>query len=57
MGGHVSDSEIVQRSGLVELLVPGDDVMTDKSFRLDAIVPPTVKVHIPPFKRLNQLEQ
>lgn len=54
-GGHVSDSELVEKSGLVDLLQPGDAVMVDKGFRLDAVLPPTVTVHMPPFKKGAQL--
>ncbi|KAH9384742.1 hypothetical protein HPB48_026755 [Haemaphysalis longicornis] len=50
-GGRVSDSELVEKSGLVDLLQPGDAVMFDKGFRLDAVLPPTVTVHMPPFKK------
>uniref|UniRef100_A0A224Z9Z9 THAP domain containing, apoptosis associated protein 2 family protein n=1 Tax=Rhipicephalus zambeziensis TaxID=60191 RepID=A0A224Z9Z9_9ACAR len=54
-GGHVSDTEIVQKSNLLDHLQPGDGVMVDKGFRLDTIFPPTIKVYIPPFKMGSQL--
>ncbi|XP_049528033.1 uncharacterized protein LOC125947407 [Dermacentor silvarum] len=54
-GGHVSDTEIVERSGLLKRLQPGDGVMVDKGFRLDSIFPPTIQIYIPPFKKGNQL--
>lgn len=54
-GGHVSDTEIVQKSGLIDLLQPGDGVMADKGFRLDTVFPPGIDIYIPPFKRGQQL--
>lgn len=53
-GGHISDTEAVVKSGLVDLLEQGDAVMVDKGFRLDTILSPTVEIHIPPFKRGTQ---
>lgn len=51
----MSDSELVEKSGLVDLLQPGDAVMVDKGFRLDAVLPPTTTVHMPPFTKGAQL--
>ncbi|CAN7981282.1 unnamed protein product, partial [Ixodes pacificus] len=54
-GSHISDIEAVEKSGLVDLLEPGDAVMVDKGFCLDTILPPAVQIHIPFFKRGTQL--
>lgn len=49
-GGSVSDHMIVEQSGLLELLEPGDAIMVDKGFRLNDL-PPGVRVHIPAFRK------
>ncbi|XP_070392214.1 uncharacterized protein [Dermacentor albipictus] len=54
-GGHVSDSEVVEKSGLLGLLDAGDGVMVDKGFRLEGVFPPSIQIHMPPFKMGNQL--
>ncbi|XP_077532049.1 uncharacterized protein LOC144144464 [Haemaphysalis longicornis] len=56
-GGHTSDTEVVQKSGILEILQPGDGVMVDKGFRLENLVPPGVTVHIPPFKKAPQFSR
>jgi hypothetical protein len=48
--GSVSNCEIVQRSGFLELdFVEGDSVMADKGFTIDDILPLGVSLNIPPF--------
>ncbi|CAN7946682.1 unnamed protein product, partial [Ixodes hexagonus] len=49
-GGSVSDRAIVDESGLLEQLEPGDAVMVDKGFKLNNI-PSGVRVHIPCFRK------
>ncbi|CAN7937333.1 unnamed protein product [Ixodes hexagonus] len=49
-GGSVSDRLIVEQSGLMGLLEPGDAIMVDKGFRLNDL-PPGVQVHIPAFRK------
>lgn len=48
-GGSVSDRVIVEESGLLERLQPGDAIMVDKGFKLSNL-PPGVKMHIPCFR-------
>ena len=47
--GSISDTEIVQQSGLLNHLVPGDLILADKGFLIQDIVPSGVSVNIPPF--------
>ena len=47
--GSISDKEIVQQSGLLNHLVPGDLILADKGFLIQDIVPSGVSVNIPPF--------
>ncbi|XP_031559835.1 uncharacterized protein LOC116296006 [Actinia tenebrosa] len=46
--GKVSDKQITQDSRVLELLEPGDNVMVDKGFEIEDIVPPGVRVNMPP---------
>ena len=47
--GRVSDN-IKEKSGLLQHLKPGDNVMADGGFEITNILPPGVGLHIPPFK-------
>ena len=51
-GGCASDRQIVERSGLTNLLEPGDSVMADKGFDVqDIFAPYNVTVNMPTFFR------
>ncbi|CAN7945077.1 unnamed protein product [Ixodes hexagonus] len=52
-GGSVSDRTIVEESGLIEQLQPGDAIMVDKGFKFNDL-PPGVQVHIPAFRKPNE---
>ena len=47
--GSISDKAIVQESGLLKILTPGDMILADKGFLIQDIVPHGVSVNIPPF--------
>ena len=48
-GGRVSDKHITKECGVLELLEAGDNVMVDRGFEIQDIVPQNVTVNIPPF--------
>ena len=48
-GGRVSDKQITQESGVLDLLDEGDNVMVDGGFDISDIVPNGVSVNMPPF--------
>ena len=48
--GSISDREIVERSGILDLpFDDGDGVMADKGFTIDDLLPLGVSLNIPPF--------
>ena len=48
--GHISDREIVTRSGFLNLpFSRGDSVMADKGFTVEDLLPLGVSLNIPPF--------
>ena len=48
--GSISDREIVERSGILDLpFNEGDSVMVDKGFTISDILPLGVSLNIPPF--------
>lgn len=53
--GSISDKRLVEVSGLLEKLEPGDEVMADKGFQIqDLLAPLGVQLNIPPFLNSNQ---
>jgi hypothetical protein len=51
-GGRASDKFIVQDSGFLDKLVPGDEVMADRGFTIDDLLYPLrVKLNIPAFTK------
>ncbi|XP_078589448.1 uncharacterized protein LOC144869803 isoform X1 [Branchiostoma floridae x Branchiostoma japonicum] len=49
-GGRVTDKKITFLSGVFDFLEPGDNVMADRGFEIQDILPPGVDLNIPPFK-------
>ena len=50
--GSISDKELTQQSGLLDLLDAGDSVMADKGFDIaEYLIPRGVQLNIPPFLR------
>ncbi|XP_065890698.1 uncharacterized protein [Dysidea avara] len=48
--GSISDRKLVEVSGLLDKLEPGDEVMADKGFTIhDLLIPRGVRLNIPPF--------
>ena len=48
-GAQVSNKQITQGSGVLNLLEPGDNVMVDRGFDISDILPNGVIVNMPPF--------
>jgi len=52
--GSISDRRLVEVSGLLEMLEPGDEVMADKGFQIqDILAPLGVRLNTPPFLTSN----
>ena len=50
--GSMSDKELTRRSGLLDLLEPGDSIMTDHGFEIEEdLLLTVVRLNIPPFLR------
>ena len=50
--GSISDKELTRRSGILDLLEPGDSVMADRGFDIeDDLLLRGVQLNIPPFMR------
>ena len=48
--GSISDTELVERSGFLQLLQSGDEVMADRGFTIESLLTPLgVGLNIPPF--------
>ncbi|XP_064476265.1 uncharacterized protein LOC135390495 [Ornithodoros turicata] len=52
-GGQVSDGVIIEESGLLDLLEPGDTIMVDKGFTFPAL-PPHIKLYRPPYRQSHE---
>ncbi|XP_038069889.1 uncharacterized protein LOC119739132 [Patiria miniata] len=50
-GGRASDTFISQNSGFLDHLLPGDEVLADRAFTIEDILPHGVKLSIPAFTR------
>ena len=52
--GSISDRKLVEVSGLLKKLEPGDEIMADKGFTIqDLLIPCGVRLNIPPFLQGN----
>jgi len=52
--GSISDKKLVQVSGLLDKLEPGDEVMADKGFLIqDILAPLGVRLNVPPLMKAN----
>ena len=47
--GRCSDKQIVRESGILDLLEKEDDVMGDRGFEIEDVLPEVVTLNIPPF--------
>ena len=48
--GHISHREIVRRSGFLDQQFDNNDsIMADKGFTIEDLIPPGIKLNIPPF--------
>lgn len=52
--GSTSDKAIVQHSGILNLMEPGDMIMADKGFTITDLLPEGVRLNIPPFHTTPQ---
>ena len=52
--GSISDRKLVEVSGLLDKLEPGDEVMADKGFTIHyLLIPRGIRLNIPPFLQKN----
>ena len=52
--GSISDRKLVEVSGLLDKLEPGDEVIADKGFTIhDLLIPRGIRLNIPPFLQKN----
>jgi hypothetical protein len=47
--GRSSDKQIIKDCGILGILEPGDDVMADRGFDIENLMPEGVTLNIPPF--------
>ena len=48
--GSISDKKLVELSGLLQMLEPGDEIMADKGFLIqDLLAPLGVRLNVPPL--------
>lgn len=47
--GRTSDKKITQDCGILDLVEPGDEIMADRGFDIEADIPSGVLLNIPPF--------
>ncbi|XP_064476199.1 uncharacterized protein LOC135390138 [Ornithodoros turicata] len=52
-GGSVSDSLVVEESGILDQLQPGDGIMVDKGFVFPAM-PPRITLYRPPYRQSHE---
>ena len=56
--GSISDVELTKRSGLLDQLEPGDNVMADKGFNIEELLQAHhITLNIPPFTRSGALSE
>ena len=57
-GGSISDRQLTEKCGILDLLEPGDSIMADKGFTIaDLTEQRGVTLNIPPFKHDNQFTE
>jgi hypothetical protein len=48
-GGRTSDKKVTNDCGILNLVEPGDEIMEDRGFDIEADIPSGVLLNIPPF--------
>ena len=52
--GSISDRKLVEQTGLLKMLEPGDEIMADKGFLIqDLLAPIGVRLNVPPLLQSN----